>query len=422
MRSLSAALLLAILASPPCSGDDPAEVWTTGAGCLLSTAAWSHWQGDRPLVDSTMADAALTATALSPFADLLVTASVTADGDPRPAGLRRLRAALRWPGTPWIGAGVHVGEGAPFVAGLHEPLIESGWIAPDSLRGMSLSAGGFLGFSGTHAMAMQGSDTLVSSRVRSAWLGFAGLDYSRTARYPGSGGPETLLNVLMIRSDFRYVKPWVLVAGAEGEPGRWAVEAELRGIRPFDVAWGRVDVVPGMSFAGDSFSSPGTAFTPGRRVLTLSALLRPERTMIAGAVVGSLDLEGDSLTFVSMRLHMLSEAGLSYDVSGILRENGGRGASLCVGTGSSAASSAFLEADLVDDSVRVTGTVLHAPRPDVGATLSVSGDASGSLDPACALDASMLVGPASGHVGIEWRGGDVLLTVGIGGVLGCIRE
>jgi hypothetical protein len=415
----SALLILIGILSGHAMGDSLPEVWSTGAECLVRAGAGARWMTDHPVLDSSMVEAELTANALSPFADLAVTGALTAADSVRTAELRRARAMLRWPGTPWVGAGVFLGEGAPFVAGLSDPLIEHGWIAPDSMRGMTLSAGGFLGFTGSYSLAMSGPDTIASSTVRSPWLGFAGMDYSRTALHPGAGATagESVLNVLMIWSDFRVVKPWVLVAGEEGEPGRWAVAAELRGFRPMDTGWGRLELVPGMSFAGDSFSSPGTAFTSGRRVLTLKALLSPDRYMLGAGVICSVDLEGDSLTFVSLLGHMLSEAGISYSLYGTLREDGSCAAGGEIGTAAGRDASAFLAADAVEDSVRVEGRALYAPRSDASGCLTVSGDASGSLDPACSLDLSALIGPATGRIGIEWRDGDVLLSVEIGGLL-----
>jgi hypothetical protein len=418
MRRVLFCIVLGLLQDPAWCDSLP-ESWSTDAECLVRTGASAHWWVDHPILDSSRVDAELSVTAFSPFSDFLITGAMSASSDSAgTAELRRARAMLQWPGTPWVGAGVRLGEGAPFTAGLHEPVIEYGWISPDSLRGMILSAGGFLGFRGSYSLAMSGGDTLASSRVRSPWLGFAGLDYSRTALHPGPGGTrgESVLNVLMIWSDFRIVKPWVLVAGADGEPGRWAVEAELRSFRPLDTGWGRLELVPGLSFAGDSFSSPGQAFTPGRRVLTLKALIRPDRYMLGAGLIGSVDLEGDSLTFVSLLGYMLSEAGISYDIRATLREDGGYSAGGEIGTASGRNASASLAAEVIDDSLRVTGRALYAPRSDVSGSLTVSGDVSGSTDPVCGLDVSALIGPATGHMGIEWRAGDVLLTVGIGGL------
>lgn len=419
MRPFTALIpLLAFIAAA--SGDSLPEGWTAGASCLFGAEAGARWVVDHAVLDSTGTDVSVSLTARSQVADILVTAAVTASDDSvAAASLRRMRAMLRWPGTPWIGAGAFLGEGAPFVPGLEDPLVEYGWIAPDSVRGMSLSAGGFLGFRGSYALALTPGDTLVSTHARSPWLGFAGFDYSRTAVHPASDGGEvgSVLNVLTIRADLRYVKPWVLVAGAEGEQDNWAVEAEIRGFRPLETEWGRLELVPGMSFAGDSFSSPGSAFVPGMRVLTLRALMRPERVMAGAGITVSVDLEGDSLTFVSLMGHMISRAGLSYALTGTAREDGWYRAAAEIGTSDGGAASAFLGGEIIEDSLRVTGRALYSPRPDVNGTLTVSGDAGGSLDPTCGLDLSALVGPVTGHIGIAWLPGDVLLTIELGGLL-----
>ncbi|MCK4807930.1 MAG: hypothetical protein KAT09_09795, partial [Candidatus Aegiribacteria sp.] len=304
---------------------------------------------------------------------------------------------------PWIAAGVYLNDQQPFIAGLKNPVVEWGWVDIDSIQGYGVSSGGILGFRGHYLIQLTQGDTLTQLNVRSPWMGFAGVDYARAQIHTAdsiSDGNITV-NVLSVRGDFRYFKPWLIVAGADGEGGRWAVSAEIRKFRSIDTKWGRIEIVPGIHFAGNRIEFPGSAFVPGQRVITLGAFLESRRYFVSAGVKGMLDLESDSLSGVSASAGMISEGGVSWNAIIDYYVDGDYRAYVSSVTSDSFAS-AGIAVEIINDSTRVTGSASYSPRDDVCAEVSVSGDIDDSIQPACGLAVSAAIGPVTGLVGIEW--------------------
>ncbi len=419
MSALAAVMLVLLSVSPDSmdAGLMP-EGWTMGWKCLVSATGNGRWAGHHPVIDSTDVDAALSVMAESQEVDFLVTGALKNDSADTFV-FRRARAEVKWPGTPWVGAGLYLHDRQPFIPGLSNPLVEWGWVDIDSLHGYGFSIGGILGFNGEYSIQQTGADTLTQLNIKSPWMGFAGFAYSRV-QYHSAESPlddNIVLNALLIRSDFRYFKPWVVIAGAEGEKGRWAVTGEIRDFRTFTTDLGEIEVVPAIAFAGEEFSAPGDAFVPGQRLLKLGAYLRSVRYIAGAGIIGMLDLESDSLSGVSVIASMVSEASVTWDMEFDAYADGDYRAAFGAGTADSF-SSAGMRMEILEDSTRLTGMASCTPREDVSAELTVSADVDGSLDPACRLDISTALGPVSGLIGIHWeQGSDVTLSINLRGLL-----
>lgn len=418
--SVLVSVLLVLLAVPTDSTDIDLmpEGWTMGWKCLVSATGNGIWTGHHPVIDSTDVDAALSIMAESPEVDFLVTGALMNDSVDSFV-FRRARAEVKWPGTPWVGAGLYLHDRQPFIPGLGQPLIEWGWVDIDSLQGYGFSSGGILGFNGEYMIQQTGADTLTQLNIHSPWMGFAGLSYSRV-HYHSAESPtddNIVLNALSIRSDFRYFKPWMVIAGAEGEKGRWAVAGEIRDFRNLTTALGEIEIVPAIAFAGKEFSAPGDAFVPGQRLLKLGAYLRSVRYIASVGITGMLDLESDSLSGISATAAMVSESSIIWDIGFDAYADGDYRAVFGAGTADSFAS-AGIRIEILEDSTRLTGAASCTPREDVFAELTISSDIGGSLDPACGLDISTVLGPVSGLIGIHWeQGSDVTLSINLRGLL-----
>ncbi len=407
-------LALQLAASDSTMAPSLPEGWTGGATILLMGAAEGAWRDNGPVLDDHLGYASLGAEAASPggVADMLVATSVETGGDEGGGErmmLERLRTAVRWPGTPWVGAGVSYHDRAPFVPGMYDPVLDHGTIPVDSLRGATFSAGGFLGFDASYTLSLLGeTDTLETLHVSSPWLGFAGADYRRVALEPGSVEDGSVLNSMTLRGDLRYVRPWVVLTGRSGEPGAWGVSAELRRFRPVSAGWGSLELVPGVAMSGSDYPEEAGDMGPGRRTLSLGLKLSSRRYMMGGGLLLSWDLESDSLTGIGGRGRMVSEAGVYYDLSGELGADGGGEGSLTVGRGGGR-SSAEVTLGTWGDSLRVSGRASHVPRPDVCGTLEVGGDVDGSLDPSCSFTVTAFPGPLAALLSVSWEGSGVLL-------------
>ena len=378
------------------------ENWVFGYECLINGSACGNWKGNHPVIDSTSVDAAFSVMAVSPEVDLLA-AGVLHSDTASYVGFRRARCAVKWPGTPWIGAGIYMNDQQPFIAGLSNPVLEWGWVDIDSIHGFGVSSGGVLGFRGDYLIQLTSGDTLSQLNVHSPWMGFAGVDYSKAQIHAAdSTGENITVNVLSVRGDFRYFRPWLIVAGAEGEKGKWAVSAEIRRFRPIDTQWGRIEIVPGMHFAGDSIEFPGSAFVPGQRVITLGAFLESRRYFVSAGIKGTLDLSSDSLSGVSASAGMISEGGVSWDMIFGYYADGDYRVYVSQAISDSYAS-AGMAMEIINDSTRVTGSASYAPRDDVCAEVSVSGDIDDSLQPACVLAVTTSLGPVMCLAEIEWE-------------------
>ncbi len=378
------------------------ENWDFGYDCLFDAAAFGNWKNNHPVIDSTCVDAALSVRAVSPEVDFLATGAMQSDSTSRLL-FRRARGVVKWPGTPWIGAGVYVNDQQPFIAGLQEPVLEWGWVDIDSIFGFGVSSGGVLGFRGNYLIQFTKGDTLSQLNVHSPWMGFAEVDYSRAQMHTADSSDGSItVNVLTVRGDFRYFRPWLIVAGSEGGKGEWAVSAELRRIQPVETQWGKIEIVPGIHFAGDNIQFPGSAYVPGQRVITLGAFLESRRYFVSTGIKGMLDLSSDSLSGVSASAGMISEGCVSWDMMFGYYADGDYRAYISSEV-KDFSKSAGIAVEMFNDSTRVTGSASYTPRDDVCAELSVSGDTDDSLQPACLLAMTTALGPVRCLIGIEWE-------------------
>lgn len=379
------------------------ENWIFGYDCLLDASAGGSWKGNHPVIDSTYIDAAVSVRIESPEVDFLATGAIQSDSISEVL-FRRGRGIVKWPGTPWIGAGVYLNDRQPFIAGLSNPVVEWGWVDIDSIQGYGLSFGGILGFRGEYSIQLTRGDTLTQLNVHSPWMGFVGLDYARAQLRTTDSIPDEdiVVNVLSVRGDFRYFSPWLIVAGAEGEDEEWAVSGEIREYSPFNTRLGRIEIVPGIHFAGKSIKFPGSAFVPGQRVITLGAFLESNRYFASAGIKGMVDFESDSLSGISASAGLLSEVGIAWDMIFDYYSDGDYRAVMSSITSDSYAS-AGIAVEIMNDSSRVTGSASYSPRVDVCAELSVSGDIDDSLQPACGLAVSAALGPVTGLVRIDWN-------------------
>jgi hypothetical protein len=382
------------------------ENWIFGYDCLIDASAGGKWINNHPVIDSTGIDAAVSVRIESQEVDFLATGAIQSDSISRVL-FRRGRGSVKWPGTPWIGAGVYLNDRQPFIAGLSNPVVEWGWVDIDSIQGYGLSSGGILGFRGEYLIQLTHGDTLTQLDVHSPWMGFLGVDYSRAQlrTYDSIPDENIIVNVLSVRGDFRYFSPWLIVAGADGEQGKWAVSGEIREYSPFDTRWGSIEIVPGIHFAGNNIEFPGSAFVSGQKVITLGAFLESRRYFASAGIKGMVDLESDSLSGVSASAGLISRAGVAWDVIFDYYADGDYRTVISSVTSDSYAS-AGIAVEIINDSSRVTGSASYSPRDDVCAELTVSGDIDDSLQPACGLAVSTALGPVTGLVRIDWNYAD----------------
>lgn len=395
-------VFLALAATDPDSSGSTSvpDDWEFGCSTLLHAGAWGTWRDSRPSADSTLFDAALSLRAVSGEVDILAVAAAV-EGPRSDQYLRRGRAVVKWPGTPWIGGGVHYADRQPFISGLRTPITDWGWVEPDSLSGFSVSGGGILGFRSEYLLQQVSGDTLEQFTVNSPWMGFAGADYHRLALTGDDPAASVTVNVLEVRTDFRYVNPRAVITGGDGKPGRWGLSGEILGLDVLRTDWGRVELVPGVRFAGDSVRMITTAYAPGQRVLFLGTYLRSRRYLLSAGLEGMVDLESDSLSGISARAGMVDRGGVTWDLMLDIFADGDYSGALATGVADGFAS-AGLMLEIVDDSTRVTGSASYSPRRDVCAEISVSGDLDDSLQPACEAAVSTALGPVRGLIAVEW--------------------
>ena len=394
--------LLLVSAEPDTADALIPEDWTFHSQCLFRASAAGEWEYDRPFVDSTFLDAALSFDVESPEVDILITGAMRRDSSSRFL-FRRGRALVRWPGTPWIGGGIHINDVQPFAAGLYRPALEWGWMNVDSISGFGVYGGGILDFKGGYLVQESMGDTLRQLNIRSPWMGFAGVEYTRV-RLHRTGTlyrQDDVLNVLQIRGDLRYFEPWFSITGDDANNAMWSVSGQLRDISVLETGWGRIELVPGMHFTGEEMSFPGNSFGPDQQVITLGACLHSRRYLAAAGITGMVDLQSDSLSGAEANAGMTSVSGVTWDIAAGAMADGDYYARAAAGISDSYAS-AGLFFSVLNDSSRVGGRASYSPRSDVCAEMEVSGDLDHSLQPSCEMAISSAMGPVTGVLGIEW--------------------
>lgn len=411
------ATCLTLLLASFLPGGSPEEGWTFDFHPLLCTGVDARWEEGEPVMDDWAVDFSTRLTARSEIFDASATGAFVADTTVL-VTLRRASAGVRWPGSPWIATGIGLADDQPFEPGLPVPLVELGWMDIDSLLSFTAGAGGVLGFRGRISlMAEQGTgDTLAVTGIDAPWLGFGTASWSRY-HMSGSGG-ESEFSVVSAMIDVRVAEPWVVVARGDDD-GEWGVSARVRGWSPVGTRYGRIEVVPGMSFSGDSSFLPGSAFVPGERVLTLDLLHRSQDRCLSVSAGGRVDLEGLSDDGGRLGLDMISEAGVEYRLGTWFGEGGDWNARLDADYRRSAAGGG-LSVAATRDSTRCFGRASYSPVRGVTAFVELSGDVydggEGTLDPAGLLRVTVSRARFIGGFSADWDGEQVLFRIETRGV------
>lgn len=400
---------------------DDTESWISDWNCLISTESFGRWDIDQPILDSTSIDAALSVEVLYPGVRLAATTSFSGDSTGS-VGLRSAFAGLRFPGTPWIGIEGFYHAYTPFVFGLHAPIIEWDRMDIEDLRGAGLSAGGILGFSGICRIIQDNEGVAITDiLIESPWFGFVDFEYRRLHIYLNSDlkseKTEYLLNLLIIDSNLRYLKPYVIIMSSDiADDADWGLLAEIRGIEPFSTGLGDAVLVPSIEFAGSEWRSEENGLVPGQQTLRLDLLIEPQKTMTSFGISGMYDLKVDSLSGGALKASMITEADIRYSLNGSYftsdRWNVGFGLQY-----RNMGSAAGCVLGFYPDSTRITATAGYTPRNDVSCRLEVSGDAVGSPNPLCRLSTIAVIGPVDGIFGIDWDGECVEYRIEVRGLI-----
>ncbi len=332
------------------------------------------------------------------------------DGE-RDLVLRRGLLEARWPGTPWIGAGISLAAEPFMVSGLRDPLIDSDWTPVDSIRAVSLDLAGILGMrlSATQAV-LQGDDSLTVVTVSSPWLGFGSVDYAFVDR---TGADSSFhMQAYTVTADLRYARPSVILASNGSGADSTAVLVEVRDIELLDTGWGLLEAVPSAAWAGDSTRCPGGAFEAGRTILGLDILLRPSRVALSAGAGLMLDPSDPGRAAGHASAAMTSEAGVTHRLAldGIGTRGWEAGLSSTLHTGRTSLGGGILTCA---DSTRVTGTAGYSPTGGVHALLSVGADADGSADPGAELCLAFSTAGGRAALRLHRTGGTTVLSASL---------
>jgi len=292
---------------------------------------------------------------------------------------------LRWPGSPWIAAGISMGEVDPFHPGMNTPVREWKSCSIEDSTAVSLEAGGLLGFDGVFS---QFGDSLSVYGVNSPWLGFGTVGWNKLTGSTSTS--ETVSGFL----DLRKVSPWFLFAA---ENSKWTYLTEIRGLNAVRNRALTVEVVPRLYIGEDSSTVQMLGYLSGNNV------------SISGSLGILVDIENDSELSLSAGMEMLSRAGIAWSAEAELAKLDEFRARL---EGVSRMSPAGFggSLDLYEDSLRVTATALYSPVAGVSADLSVMSDLStDSPDPGCFLRVFGARQNCTAAVIVEWKEGSTSL-------------
>lgn len=296
---------------------------------------------------------------------------------------------FRWPGSPWLSAGVFRGMKEPFIQGLDKPVVE--WNSTEALEltGVAAEAGGVLGFDG---FWNQYGDSLSWYGIRSPWMGFGMVYWNRLENQVEN--VETVSGFL----DLRRVQPWVIMTG-RGD--LWTTDIELRGLMPVRLPSSSIELVPSLSLCNDS------------TIVSLGGYLRGRTGSYSGYLTGSANTGQPEEASLKAGFDMLSRAGVDWslmtglhrmeDFSGTLS---GHYRAAPAGFGGSLF--------LADDSLAVTLSALYSPLRGVSSILSVTTDLStGSPDPRCVFGVHGRGSSGMAGFTVEWEEGVTELRLGV---------
>lgn len=325
------------------------------------------------------------------------------------AGMDRLLLQARLPGTPWLGGELFHGCRQPYLPSLRQPFLDLTGTDADSLDGVSFTAGGFLGFSGSWSLYRPVSgDTIDYLAVRAPWAGFGTARAYRLRRRGADGDLRT--EVLEGWLSLRQLSPWLSLLRQRGGEDAWAVRGQLRGlsVRPsLDL---RLRLTPEAHLAGNGLASGTGGLMPGQRVVAALVSLSSVERAVSVWGYGKTDIEGIVDDSVGVGAWMLSRAGLEYAAGAGLANGGDATVDLDVDLRRrEAAAGAGIRA--LGDSLRLTGRAGYSPRSDVHSTMELSGSPTGALDPRGRLSVRFAGGSAVGGLSLEWRDGETAVGV-----------
>lgn len=314
------------------------------------------------------------------------------------SGFKLLHAygGLRLPGTPWIGAGAAYGADSPFLFSLDRPWRERDDSFRDSTVLASLEGGGVLGFDGSYSVYRGGgADTLVWTRIRSPWLGFAQVWWDG---FSGSTEMNTLGGVVRL-ADF---VPWFSYSDSSGlARGDFELRGKWAGLPA------SLSLVPWVHYSNADSTQAGVKLHLSGSPAAHSGFLR----------LGFPVQENGSFS-ATLRYSMQSVAGIHWSTGADANGEGDWAARLF---GEYRASPAGFGIGLSAsrDSVRVAARSAYSPVPSVSASLELSSDVfSESADPSGNIRVSAFRGPVRLMAGYFWSGDTSLFTVELGGWLG----
>jgi hypothetical protein len=362
-----------------------------------------------PHADSLLADLSASLALTSEYGEASATLFASA-GDTSVSGLRSGLLSVRWPGTPWIGCYAGVSRPGLFAPGLYEPLVDHGWIGPDSLFTIGLTSDGFLGTRLELAEYVLPSDTVEVFSVGSPWLGFCAVDYWSCSGIDSAGLPSSVRS-LSGAMDLRFVQPWFVLASTGEGSDSGAVLVELRGLRlPSPSPGGRLLLVPRASFAGSAAEAPGGAFQPGRRIVGGALDFVPEGRALGWSVYGEYSIDDPGSSRGSGSFFMISQAGIEYAVR-VDSVGQGEPASMLRIVYRRSSASCGGEASVDGDSLRVAGLAGYSPLRGVSALLRISADADDSPDPSAELETSACMGPVQGILRLAREDGETVFSI-----------
>ncbi len=296
---------------------------------------------------------------------------------------------FRWPGSPWLAAGVFRGMNEPFIQGLETPVVQ--WNSTEALEltGVAAEAGGVLGFDG---FWNQYGDSLSWYGVRSPWMGFGMVSWNRLENPVED--VETVSGFL----DLRRVQPWFIMTG-RGD--LWATDIELRGFKPFSMTSSSIELVPSLSWCDDSTR------------VSLGGYLRGRTGVYSGYLTGSANTGKPEETSLKAGFDMLSRAGVDWSLITALHRMEDFSGSLS-GHYRAAPAGCGGSLSLVDDSLALTLSALYSPLRGVSSVLSVTADLStGSPDPRCLFSVHGRGSRGMAGFTVEWEEGITELRLGV---------
>ncbi len=384
MSMLILALLLQV-------GGQPAVEDDSGFGVLLRGVAGADLRQGLSALDTDTLTAFPEAGYHDRMFSLQASASVSLTPDSQEVTFRPVSAGAfcRWPGSPWISAGVFRGLRDPFISGLTDPVFEWNSTGVKEINGVSAEAGGVLGFDGWWN---QYEDTLSWYGIKSPWLGFGNVSWESVE------SDSSAFQVIRGFADLRVVQPWFSFVS---EDDSWRGEGEVRGFAPYRSSLISLEIVPAAKWSEDSTE------------VELSGLFRGRSTIFSGFFTVGTNVDKPEEADLKAGFDMLSRAGVYWSVTAALEELDSFTGSISGFYRASPAGCGF-GLNVEDDSLAVTASALYSPVRGVSSVLSVSTDLStSSPDPACSFGVFAAGTAGTAGITVEWEEGLTELGLGV---------